>query len=233
MPTKIYSTKIYPTIVTTPLSNWQEKFDEADSLGLTELCIFPTALELSDRKILYEKLEKSKIKSIPFAHVREEDIEDWELELFIKKYNTKVFNIHPTENLAYQNKFLKFRDIIYVENLHGKLSEDVVKKFAGVCVDFSHLQDAKNFNPIVYKHNLDIVSRYPIGCAHSSAIYKRIDNYEKMDHHACHMLDKIPEIDYVIKYIKLFNPPILALELENSLIEQIKIRDHILSRITL
>ncbi len=87
---------IYPTITTTPRSDWRAKVKEAADLGLTDVCVFPTALEREDRRELYRLLEKVPGLRVPFVHLRGEDMDEAEIDYLVKRFNVKVLNAHAS-----------------------------------------------------------------------------------------------------------------------------------------
>jgi len=87
------SSQIFPTITTCPTYSWKHKLQEIKRFGLTEVSVFPTYIDLPERKKLYQTLDKSNIKWVPHVHARN-DFELWEFEFFWKRFNTRSFNYH-------------------------------------------------------------------------------------------------------------------------------------------
>jgi len=223
--------KIFPTIVTTAYNhsfpNYLEKVKEAEALGIEELCFFPTALEKEEREKAYRVLEKSKIKSIPFVHLRH-DMEPEELEFFIKRFGTKVFNIHFSP-LFLSEKWGKYRKKIYLENTFYPWKEEEIKNFAGVCLDFSHLEDFRLLYPAGFRENIKILEKYPCGCGHISAV-NSTPKYEvelNLNYYSQHHFESFTDFGYLKNYPRKYFPPIIALELENSLEEQLRVKRYI------
>ncbi len=158
---------IYPSITTTD-RHYLEKLNEINSLGLSEVCFFATQIPLSERKDFYKHLENSTVKHIPLVHIKE-DMEEWELEFFLNKFKTKTFNCHPQDEHPLKNNLLKYKDIIFVENTFYPLKESDIKKFGGICFDFSHLETMRISSPSVFKSNMILIDKYKIGCSHISA----------------------------------------------------------------
>jgi hypothetical protein len=224
--------KIFPTIVTTAynhsFSNYLEKIKEADVLGIRELCFFPTALEKEERKKAYQALGKSKIRKIPFVHLRH-DTEPEEVEFFIKRFGTKVFNIHFSPHFL-SEEWSKYRKKIYLENTVYPWKEEEIKNFAGVCLDFSHLEDFRLLYPAGFRENIRILEKYPCGCGHISAVNSNPKYAAEFDlnYYSQHYFESLADFDYLKNYPRKYFPPIIALELENSLEEQLEARDYIL-----
>jgi len=232
---------IYPSIVTTD-GNHFKKLEEATKLGLEEVCFFATQLSLEERKNFYELLKESTIKYIPLVHVKE-DMELWELDYFTRNFQTKLFNCHPQAEHKFKNNLSKYRKKIFVENTFFTLDENDVKFYAGVCIDFSHLETMRHFQLKAYGPNLKLIGKYHRGCGHISAEGKifpsgglsKIPKYFPFlgkflkKKFSAHFLRDFNDLDYLERYQKYF-PPIMALELENSLEEQLKIIDYLSSK---
>jgi len=225
--------KILVSITTT--SNWPEKVKEIDELELKEVAIFPTTLILRGRKMLYGLLEKTKLVSIPHAHLRD-DYESWELDYLTRKYKTEVFNIHPTKAAV---EFIKnnrnYKDRIFLENLiviPDNFSE-ILNQGGGVCLDLSHWEDFGVLQKgISYRNFEKILKIYKIGGNHISAIrqrkYEYCDLIEKINsiRYNDHYLRKLSELGYVKKY-KSYLADIISIELENPLREQLKVKKYL------
>ena len=82
------------SVTTTTGSDWKKMVADINKLKIEEVALFPTAILRKEREELYQLLDSSSIESIPFVHLRR-DMLPSELEYLIKKYKTKVFNIHP------------------------------------------------------------------------------------------------------------------------------------------
>ena len=224
------SKKLLVTLTTTNGSNWKDKIDEINRLNLREIALFPTCLKKSERLELYSMLENSSVTSIPHVHLRD-DMDLDELDFLITKFDTKVFNIHPGIFHPLMYDLSKYSSMIFVENTGGECpTEDEVKKFGGLCVDFSHLA---NETLIKNKSFLDkfwsLTKKYKIGCAHVSAIKKEmsedpyIKGVFKFDGHS---LKDFSEMDY-IKEFKNILPEFICIELENSIEEQLRVKEYL------
>src|SRR4030042_5018689 len=154
--------KLYPTIVTTD-GKQLEKLKEADRLGLREVCVFPTAIGLAKRKVFYQKLEQSQIKKVPIVHLRS-DMAPWEIEYFINCYQTEIFNTHSNLEFPRQYDWSKYRKKIYLENVVLVLNEKEIGEFAGLCLDFSHLENDRLLRPKIYAQIIKMIEKHPCGC---------------------------------------------------------------------
>ncbi len=223
------SLKIIPTITTTQGSDWQNKIEEIKALKIKEVCVFLTVLNSQKRKRLYRLIEKTDIKKIPFVHLRS-DMREEELDYFIKKYKTKVFNIHSKKEFPILFNTKKYKDKIYIENVHSFLDEKEIKEFGGVCLDFAHLENDRLKKKERFSHAFKIIKKNKIGCTHISAI-KKIPRVNNKGHirHDCHFysFNDLSEFDYLKKYPLSFFSSVNALELENSIEEQLLAKKYI------
>lgn len=214
--------KILPTITTTDDSDWRKKLNEIKKLKLEEVAVFPTCLDRKERSELYGLLKETKVKRAPLFHLRD-DILSEEVEYFIKNYQTKMFCIHSSREYCFPTDIEKYKKMVFIENTRTPLDEKEIKEFAGVCLDFSHLEDDRRMRPENFAINKKIIEKYPVGCGHISAIKKE----KKDDRYSSHFFQELSEFDYLKKYPKKYFPKILAIELVNSIGEQLKVKDYL------
>ena len=218
--------------LTTLGDKWTEKIQEIDSLGISEIALFPTVLDGESRKLFYDRLKDSSLKGAPFVHLRT-DMERWELDFFIEEYDTKVFNLHPSiEAIEFLRQNSDLKEMIFVENcLDMTHYEETLSLAAGICLDISHYEDfAIRQNLPSQERFKQLLGQYPVGCTHLPAI--RDEKYQALTHgdefmvYESHTMSTLSEMDYIKKhrqYLGQFN----AIELNNSLAEQIKARDYL------
>ena len=225
---------IYLGLTTTRYSNLREKIEEIKKFSIKEIALFPTALNPDQRKELYQELEKTPVKYIPFVHLRH-DSNDEEIEYFINKYQTKRFNIHSTPDALESFATSKYKDLIYIENTDHLRPEffSSLQEYAGLCFDVAHWEDygIKQKDDTYVKFE-DVVKQTKIGFSHLSSVmevgYPR--HYEYFSYHdfhySAHLMEKIEDMSYLKKYIE-YLPEILGIELENTLAEQIEVKQYI------
>lgn len=221
-------------LTTTPKSDWREKTREIDKLGLEEVALFPTFLEMDERKELYYLLEKTRLKRLPHVHLRD-DMEEWELDYFIERWHSQVFNIHSTRAASDFLERTSHKDIIFIENLH-KIDEYYIKNVetgGGICIDFSHWQDQGKFqNNEGYDQFENLIKKYKVGCSHISAIIE--EPFEYIDPKSGkgrmvrddHFLSDLSQLDYMRDYVQ-YLPRYVSIELENSFERQMKAKEYL------
>jgi len=223
--------KILPTITTSGNSDWQNKIVEIKKLKLKEVFVFLTGLEEKERKELYKSLQKTEIEKIPFVHLRS-DMKLEELDYLVENYKTEIFNLHTEKQYPLLYDYSKYKNIITIENKTAfRLDEEEIKNYAGICLDISHLENVRLLDEKAYEHDVSILEKYPIKCNHISAIQKKGFLIKGRKNYACHYLRDMSELNYLKKYPLKYFSNIIAIELENSIKEQLEIREHIINLI--
>lgn len=219
--------RIYPSI-TTITGKWRVLIKEIKDLGLEEVCFFPTCLVPKERKLIYKLLEETSIKYIPLVHLRH-DMTVNELEYFIKRFKTKVFNIHSQINGIYPLEYdlSSYKKLIYIENIAAPLGNEI-EEYAGICLDVSHLENMRLTDNNLFKVLASNLEKYKIGACHISAILDKPRYYPDRENpfYDSHVLYSLNNLNYVKKYKKYLSN-IVALELENSISEQLKAKDYL------
>lgn len=220
-----------PAITTTDKqgTSWQDKIKETKELDLQKVALFPTCLKKEQRREMYDLLEKSGLKEIPFIHIRT-DMSHEELDYLIKKYNTKILNVHPQRQHSVLYDYSKYNSILYLENgADSHFDSDELKQYAGICLDVSHLEGERRLHKKQFLKTTKFLKKNPIGCNHVSVIKKMpyTDDGELI--YDSHYFEDLSEFDYLKSYPEEYFSDFIAMELENSLKEQLKAIDYILN----
>lgn len=224
--------RIFPTITTTRGSDWRGKIDEINKLGIKEAALFPTCLDLREREELYELLKKSCLKKIPYVHLRS-DMPAEEMGFLIEEFGTEVFNLHTNREFPLTQNYSKYAKDIFIENIYFPLSEPEVEKFGGICIDFSHLENDRLLYQEKFKHNIQLIEKFRIGCNHISVIKKEArtdpDNkYDKFNkRYDSHEFSDLSEFDYLNNYPLSYFSNYVAIEIENSIGEQLLAKEYL------
>jgi len=225
-------TNVLPAI-TTFQSDWRAKIKEIDDIKIEEIALFPTVLNLEERKEYYDLISKTGIKSIPHVHIRD-DYEEWELDFLSKYYNSKVFNTHANPATpALLDRCSKYRKQIFIENCFviDKKFFEQVELCGGICIDFSHWCDARLLKWRGYEKFTERIDNYKVGCSHASAILKfpyKDARYGIMynDHEA----KNVNDYDYLKEYLE-YIPDYVSIELTNPLSFQMEVKNYLEKRI--
>lgn len=218
--------RIYPSITTTKGSNWPQMIRDCFSLGVKEVAFFPTCIDYGQRKEAYYLLKKAGITSIPFVHLRS-DMSPDELVFLIDCFSTKIFNIHCQGDHHPEYDLSEFSRMIYLENSNIAMEEEI-RNWAGICLDVSHLEDKKIKRDPFFGEVIRVLENNPCGCWHLNAIsqtpLKSDDG--KREYYDIHYFRNLSDLDYCLAYKKYLAPHI-ALELENTIIQQLEAKKHI------
>lgn len=211
--------KILPGLTTTPGSDWRGKVVEMKRLGIREIALFPTYLKKEERKELYRLLEGFDGLSVPHIHLRD-DMDEAELAYLGERFRPAAYNTH--ESVRGKGQFLKYRDMIFIENHFHLADEVVLEKYAGMCLDTQHLHRSRFEAPIAFFHVMRLLrSGIPVGCSHISPmplLRNRADR--KRRGVGGHYMIDLSELEYVSRYAK-YLPGIVSIEMENSFEEQL------------
>jgi len=212
-------------LTTTPASDWRGKVEEMKKFGIKKIALFPTFLNVEQRKELYMLLEELDGLEIPHVHLRAGDMEEWEMEMFEKKYKTEVYNIHAGR---YVGEFLeKYKDKIYIENHFRTINEKQIEWFAGVCLDVQHFKRVLFKSLSAYRQTRYFLGKYRIGCCHISALPKIKNIFKRIAKNVGgHYMITLDELDYVADY-ENYMPRYMSIELENSFEEQLEAKKYL------
>lgn len=203
---------------------------EAKRLGLKELAFFPTCLAASERQEAYTLLGQIPDLQIPFVHARN-DMSVQEFHLLQTKFGTKRFNLHSPRYHLFPQSHDSLKGVIAIENAGPELQPQDVQGFAGLCLDLSHLETDRRLQRENYEQVLSLVKTYGVKANHISASGDEayLSSYDPFGqlHYDKHWMDKLSEIDYIKNYPEECFGEFVAIELENPLAEQLKIKERI------
>ncbi len=213
-------------LTTTPASDWRGKVKEIKKFGIKKIALFPTFLSVHKRKELYKLLEEIEGLEIPHVHLRGQDMEEWEFELFEKKYKTQVYNIHMGGHHA--DALENYKNKIFVENhIHKSIPDQQLESSAGICLDFQHWKRAQKECYSVYEKTQSFAEKFTIGCCHMSALPKWKNTLQRLFKRVGgHYMISLDEMDY-LKEFKPYFPQYMSIELENSFERQLEIKAYL------
>lgn len=214
-------------------STWREKAAEISTLGLRQVGLFVTGLHKAERMECYRILLGVKEHhdfSIPFVHAVS-DMDDAEYAFLRYEFGTSWFNLHPLREFPLIHSLSdETRSFITIENscFVDPLTRDDLAGFAGLCIDISHLEDARLTNNTVYQHLLDLCAEFPVCANHISAIARPSSRVHRgQPQHSTHHLESPREMEYLNEAPRECVASLAALELENSLREQVSILEQV------
>lgn len=213
--------KIFLSITGEGSLDWSNKLKEINKLKIKKVAVFLERFDKKERDNLYRLLEKSSIKEVPFVHLRD-DVEAREIEYFIKKYKTKYFSIHE-EHFKILNKWKGYWDKIYLEmNYDSKINKDVkVRKIGGFCIDLAHFKCsiARGTEEAYYAYLRK--NKIKFTCNH-------LNGYDPVKRRDKHIVTSLKDFDYLTTLPKYIFGKVIALEVDNSIKEQIKFKKYLI-----
>jgi len=219
--TKIdFSKKIYLSLTGAANKDWQSKLQEIEEMGIKEVVLFLSLFDKKERNHLYKFLLKSSIKKIPAVHLRH-DTDSEDIKFFMKNFGTEYFNIHE-EFFRFLDRWKGYWGRLYLEmNYNNEVIKDVdVKKIGGFCIDFSHLKSAiargAKEADYVLSHREEI-----------KFIYNHISGYDPKEMACKHTVTDLKDFDYLITLPKYVFGEVIALEVYNSIKEQVGFKKYI------
>lgn len=189
-------------------------------MKLTEVAVFLSAFDKKERNHLYKFLLGSSIKKVPLVHLRD-DTNSSDIRFFAENFKTEYFNIHEPF-FGILNQWKGYWKKLYLElNYNDEIPKDVdVKKIAGFCVDFSHLKTAIARGNKEANYILSRKGKMNVACNHLNG-FDSIKNEDK------HTIADLKDFDYLITLPKYVFGEIIALEVYNSIKEQLKFKEYL------
>ena len=215
-----FSKRIYLGITGEKNSDWQSKLKEINRFGIKEAAVFLERFKKPQRDNLCRMLLRTFVKKVPLVHLREDNTKD-EIKFFIDNFETRHFNIHE-DHFNLLNRWEGYWDKLYLEmNYDSKIPKDVkVGQIGGVCVDLSHLKSAiargseEAYYIFIRKNNIKFA------CNH-------LNGYSSLKNRDLHTVSSLKDFDYLTTLPKYVFGEIIALEVENSIKEQIEFKEYL------
>jgi len=216
--------KIFVGITSNFDGTWRNKLEEINKLQITEVALFLEQLPTrKERDEIYQELEKSCLKKIPLIHIRS-DMEKEELEYLCQRYDNPYFTIHEVDfnDLEKWKGFYKklFLELNYDNHLDGPLE---VEKIGGFCIDLSHFKASeekwgKEFQYIISKSD----KKKFFACNH-------LNGYSYKNNNDMHTVINLNDFDYLKTLPEFIFGEVIAIETYNSIEEQLKFKNYLLS----
>ncbi len=226
--------KVLLGLTTTKNSDWRDKIEEIKQFNLSEVALLPTSLLPTERQALYKLLEDTALQSIPYVHLRD-DFSLAEVEYLTERFKVKAFSCHADEaGYALLDKLPKYNSLIYVENFALEARDKFFTpqnfkehQVSGICLDLAHLEEARHSSKTHYKRLMTMVETKTIGVTHVSGVKTSI--IFKLFHktYVDHSLDSLADLAYLKNIPTTYFAPFVVLELENSFMEQLEIKQFV------
>ena len=205
---------------------WQSKLKEIEKFKISRVSLFLTRFNKRQRKRIYQALLKSKIKEIPLIHIRN-DMSREELVFLAKRYHQPYFTIHEN-SFRYFDKWKGFHKNFYLEmNFDNYISSDVkIEKIGGFCVDLAHFKiEEEKFSKEFEYVTKRAKKRGYFKCNHISGY-----SYNRNVHF--HIIKNLKDFDYLKTLPRFLFGNVMAIEVDNSIAEQLKFKEYIIKMLS-
>lgn len=218
-----FSKNIFLSLTGETEEDWRSKIKEINSYNIDTIALFLEMYKKPQRKKIYEALEKSCVKKIPLVHIKNDMTKD-ELKYLCEKYDNPCLTIH--EDSFYKLAEWKgYHKQLYLEmNYDNSIAKNVdVSKIGGFCIDLSHFKTteekwSKEFEYVTDKRK----NKKLFKCNH-------LNGYSYKKNRDMHIISSFDEFEY-LKTLPLFVfGDIIALEVFNSISDQIMYKKYIVS----
>lgn len=201
---------------------WEEKLNDINKLGIAEVALFLERFDQTQRKKIYRAILDSSLKNIPLCHIRN-DMEIEELVFMEEKFKTKYFTIHEG-SFSFLDKWPGFNKKLYLEmDANNYISQKViVEKIGGFCVDFSHFKMAQTQWTKEFDYTYFKKEKIKFGCNH-------LNGYDEEKNDDMHVVKSLKDFDYLKTLPKFLFSKVIALEMDNSISQQIKFRKYLVN----
>lgn len=220
MPEINFEKRIFFGITGEKEKDWQDKLKDLDKFKIKEAALFLERFDQIQRKKIYRALLDSSLKRISFCHIRN-DMEIEELVFLETKFKTGYFNIHE-KGFGFLNKWPGFERKLYLEmNTDNYISQKVVvEKIGGFCVDLSHFKVAQTKWSKEFDYTYCKKKKISFLCNH-------LNGYDAVKNSDLHTIKSLKDFDYLKTLPKFLFGKIIALEVENGILQQIKFKNYL------
>ncbi|PKM91744.1 hypothetical protein CVU82_00875 [Candidatus Falkowbacteria bacterium HGW-Falkowbacteria-1] len=198
------------------------KINEVIKFKLSEVALFLERLSLDDRHKVYNYLRKSGIKNIPFVHLRDDMTKD-EIKMLADLYKVKYFSIHENHfNII--NNWRGFYKKLYLEmSTDNYVAPNVkVEKIGGFCVDLAHYKKQLVLENKDYEYVYKYKNKSKLfACNHLSG-------YDFKANVDMHVVKSKKDFLYLSELPDFIFGGLIAMEIDNSIREQLIYRDYAL-----
>lgn len=216
-----FSKRIYLGITGKGNIDWQLKLEEINRLGIDKAAVFLSRFDKKERDNLYRLLLKSSIKKVPLVHLRDDNTKE-DIKFFADNFGTRHFNIHEN-HFALLDKWQGYWDKLYLEmNYDSKIAKDVkVRQIGGFCVDLSHFKSAIARGSEEAYYIFLQKNKITFACNH-------LNGFDAKNNKDKHTITSLEDFDYLTTLPKYVFSQIIAIEVENSIEDQIEFRQYLI-----
>lgn len=219
-----FKNRIFISVTGEKHADMQSKFETINSLKIKEAALFWECHSFKKREHLYPLLLKSSLRKVPFLHIREDVTQD-EIKFFRERYQTVYFNIHEDHFKLLLN-WKNYWKYLYLEmNFDGEIAKDVkVRRIGGFCVDLAHFKSAIARGTREAHYVISNKDKISFSCNH-------LGGYDELLLKDMHYADSLRRFDYLTTLPKFVFGRVIALEIDNSIEEQLIFREYIVRKL--
>lgn len=196
---------------------------EINALDIKSIALFLEIYKKPQRQKIYKALEQSCVKNIPLIHIRN-DVTREELKYLSQKYHHPYFTIHE-DSFGELAKWKGYRQHLYLEmNYNNQIPKNVnIHKIGGFCIDLSHFKSAAEGEMKEFAYILKQKSQKSLfKCNH-------LNGYSYKKNRDIHTISSLKEFDYLKTLPSFIFGKVIALEVFNSIRQQIKYKKYIIN----
>lgn len=215
-----FEKRVYLGITGATNVDWQSKLKEINRLKIDAVAVFLSRFDKKERDNLYRMLLKSSISKVPFVHLRDDTNAD-DIKFFIDNFGTHYFNIHE-EHFGSLTQWQGYWDKLYLEmNFDSQIAKDVkVRQIGGFCVDLAHFKSAIARGSEEAYYVFVRKNKIKFACNH-------LNGFSPKTNSDLHTITSLKDFDYLTTLPKYIFGDIIAIEVENSIREQIKFKEYL------
>jgi hypothetical protein len=213
--------KFLLSITGNTVQDCKNKLQEIQQRKIDETALFFQHLSFDQRQEVYNALAKTDVKKVPLVHIGASFNKN-ELDFLFKNYQTRYFTIHESDfNVLSQWK--GFYQYLFLEmSTDNVVANNVeVEKIGGFCVDLAHYQKQKDRDTVDYHYVYDRRNNKNLfQCNHLSG-------YSFSEMEDLHYAESVKDFDYIKVLPEFVFSNIIAMEVNNSIAEQMKFREYV------
>ena len=199
--------------------DWKSKLAEIQKRKIDRIGLFLEMFLMEDRKAIYDALLDSCVKTTPLVHIRD-DMEKWELDLLVKKFNAKYLTIHEHSFDVIKNWRGHYKNLYLEMNTDDYVAKNVkVNKIGGFCIDLSHYKVEEVKNSAEYKY----VNKWKngnFGCNH-------LNGYAVRRNKDVHTVQRLTQFNYLKTLPDFVFGKVAAIETFNPIKQQLKFQKYL------
>ncbi|MFA5155587.1 MAG: hypothetical protein WC453_04105 [Patescibacteria group bacterium] len=198
------------------------RIEEADSHQVRRVALFLTQVNPRERRQVYRALLASKIKEVPFVHLRN-DLSAREIDFLEQHFRPRYYNMHVS-GFRYLSKWLKIRRKIYLEfGGHSKLLPSFrLDRIGGFCIDLAHYKIGETLHSEAFKYQQARRRQKKL------FVCNHLNGYDSKDNACIHQPGRWADFAYLKTLPDFVFGRFIALEMENPIKEQLAWRKKII-----